>query len=459
MSVCDMLRIGKRNPRMVDNQNPEDFEKIRIAPEDIDIGDNDGFEKNDIFGYANFGNNLANIFQRTIGLRTVLLDDEWGSGKTIFVKQWAGLMRQQKASVIYIDAFENDYQSDPFLMLVNEITISFKGKSGFTDLVSASAKALETVLSNTIKLQSLGIIDTDKIFEAFKEKLNSGDAEKKSLSDFRTELDKIARKNNQLVIIIDELDRCRPDFALRLLERVKHLFDVEGVSFLLVASSSTLIQMVRHAYGFTEDQAVRYLDKFLNLRVSLPRALGGLNANRREIYADYLAKSTANVDKYARSQYGIYEALGRMAIQCGADLRTIEKIYFNFISVCVGDNFQVRLRSYVISLCLVKTITPDVFRDIVATGSCNWGALSAKLRINDLEMGNEEAMKLWPILHILTALFAPPEHLERLATDRENPFAEEAIGRGFSLESGGRLSREKMAKFVSRLIEDNISFN
>ena len=72
-----------------------------------------------------------------------------------------------------------------------------------------------------------------------------------------------------LVFIIDELDRCRPPFALNVLERVKHLFSVENVCFVLVAHLPQLEAVVKGSYGLGVD-ARTYLEKFFQLQVTLP---------------------------------------------------------------------------------------------------------------------------------------------------------------------------------------------
>jgi hypothetical protein len=63
-------------------------------------------------------------------------------------------------------------------------------------------------------------------------------------------------------IIIDELDRCRPDFALETLERIKHIFHVKNVKFILVYSETVLMSMINNRYGQKID-AQKYLTKFV----------------------------------------------------------------------------------------------------------------------------------------------------------------------------------------------------
>ena len=71
-------------------------------------------------------------------------------------------------------------------------------------------------------------------------------------------------QNQKLVIVIDELDRCRPDFALSMLEILKHLFHVPNGHFVLGVNLTALEHSVRARYGTGLD-AGRYLKKFYNL--------------------------------------------------------------------------------------------------------------------------------------------------------------------------------------------------
>ena len=71
-----------------------------------------------------------------------------------------------------------------------------------------------------------------------------------------------------LVFIIDELDRCKPSFALEILEKIKHFFSVPGVSFVLVCSMEQLVTAVRYSYGNID--AHTYLEKFYHIRLLFP---------------------------------------------------------------------------------------------------------------------------------------------------------------------------------------------
>jgi hypothetical protein len=81
----------------------------------------------------------------------------------------------------------------------------------------------------------------------------------------------------KLVIVIDELDRCRPDYALALLEIIKHFFAVPHVHFVLDVNLHELENSVKVRYG-AEINAGLYLQKFVTLTMALPnKSVDGLS--------------------------------------------------------------------------------------------------------------------------------------------------------------------------------------
>lgn len=79
----------------------------------------------------------------------------------------------------------------------------------------------------------------------------------------------MVEKGNRLVVFIDELDRCNPSYAVRLLERIKHYFSDDRITFVFSVSLKQLQNTVKKHYG-TEFDASRYLDRFFDLRMTLP---------------------------------------------------------------------------------------------------------------------------------------------------------------------------------------------
>ena len=209
------------------------------------------------------------------------------------VWHWAAYLaaEEQNYRVVYIDAFEQDYIEDPFLLIATELAQLIKNnqtvKDSFIEKSSAVMKALlplaATSLLNLITMMTIGkmhiaddikeIIDgvqedsEEAVGEWIKDKFKGHEAEK----HFRKELEKIAKADDKpIIIFIDELDRCRPDFAVKILERIKHFFNVENVVFVLLLNREQLQNAVKGVYG-AETDAATYLGKFVNFFFTLPK--------------------------------------------------------------------------------------------------------------------------------------------------------------------------------------------
>jgi len=234
------------------------------------------------------------------------LDARWGEGKTWFVRNWKRHLETTEIphNVIYLDAFANDYLDDPFLVITSEISNILKKdkstKRRVKKLIELSASVGTTLLPSLPKVAlTLGLhlvgaglvsgvlqqgyesakdgIDTlseeasDRIKESIQNKIANHEAEKNTLLDFKKHLSETVDKlDKPLVFIIDELDRCRPDFAIRLIERIKHFFDIPKIVFVLVVHKDNLKKIINTHYGY-ENINEDYLDKFIDFSIPLPQ--------------------------------------------------------------------------------------------------------------------------------------------------------------------------------------------
>ena len=149
--------------------------------------------------------------------------------KTTFVKMCQGLLSKENIDSIYIDAFENDYVGDPFLLLSKSI-ISYakdKGKKidTFRDMAKETAVSLIPSLGKALVSSFLSDKAAEDFAKLIEKKLDGKEQDqiqkfKESLSEISKELNSDG-KTRPLVIIIDELDRCKPSFAVDILEKVK----------------------------------------------------------------------------------------------------------------------------------------------------------------------------------------------------------------------------------------------
>lgn len=242
------------------------------------------------------GERLSQLMGRGDQPLVVALDGDWGSGKSHFLKLWTGSHAGfgGKAKVIYFDAFARDYLDDPFVSLVAAITEAQEKaaegtpaiKKTLGNLKKFAAKLVPSALRITAAALTAGATEAalfasgavadaaieglgqeaEKAIEQFWQREQGRIA---AIEAFRSALAELAEAQ-PLILVIDELDRCRPDFALSLLEVVKHFFSVKGVQFVLGVRLEALEESVRHRYGPNTDARL-YLQKFLHMRLSLPQ--------------------------------------------------------------------------------------------------------------------------------------------------------------------------------------------
>ncbi|MEN3977562.1 P-loop NTPase fold protein [Acinetobacter sp. CWB-B33] len=265
----------------------------------------------DLWDRRRLGEQLTNYVDRLNCGAVLALDARWGEGKTWFVRHWAKHLDDTQHNVIYLDAFANDYLDDPFLTIAAEISQTFRESEEIndTEIKDFNAKTASVLISlaavipmiaakagmHWIGMGGVGevfqevykegkeLYDTaseeiaTKVKEQIEKKIENHAVEKQTIRDFKKGLAELAKKlDKPLVFIIDELDRCRPDFAIRLIERIKHFFDIPKIVFVLVMNKSQLIQSVHTLYGYTAETNGDYFEKFIDFTIKFPQ-LDALN--------------------------------------------------------------------------------------------------------------------------------------------------------------------------------------
>ena len=72
----------------------------------------------------------------------------------------------------------------------------------------------------------------------------------------------------KIIIFIDELDRCNPQYAVKLLERIKHYFNHPKVVFVISYNKAELQHSIKTLYG-SEFSADKYLERFFDYEFGL----------------------------------------------------------------------------------------------------------------------------------------------------------------------------------------------
>lgn len=433
--------------------NETKITKERILPSPPAIEDDEGFEKNDLFGFKTFGQTLCNLFLNAEDLSVVLLDDDWGRGKSTFVKQWAGLMRTKGCNVIYLDAFEKDFLNDPFLALTSAATNNASNEEDKTKFIEAGLGLAQAMSLNLIEKGTGGLIkpeDLKKLLE------NNASGELEEVKEFKARLTKIAG-DGELIFIVDELDRCRPDFALRMLEQIKHFFEVPNVSFLLVAGQKQLAAMVNKAYGYNEEYALKYLDKFCQVKVYLPQQ-NWFSPDNINIFARYLVENSAlNVSgRYTE----LIELLSFVAKKYSLSLRDLERVWTRFTLTVISGKVNSKgvdegfYYSFLI-FCLLKHIDSEIYDKIKNNEPDIWRATHQALRIAPSigtlwENNKSENFGIY--------LRGFLDDSKNITLDKAHPFLRTVFTGNFGLSYGFDKPTEYVQQFVIPRIENIAGF-
>lgn len=261
----------------------------------LEIDPDDPF-KNDALGRRDLEPPLTQFVTQATGSFVLALDASWGSGKTTFLEMWQVKLKKEGHICMYLNAWQNDFVPDPLIAIVGELKKAiedYASQSGEASIIISEQRKknkkifnllLKHIVPLSVKIATHGLINIEPAIEKLIADTASSGAEsliknykkgKSEIKEFRKALGDLASQvaslnpSSKVVIIIDELDRCRPTYAIELLERVKHLFDASGVVFILGIDRSQLNHSIRSLYG-SEFDATGYLRRFIDLDYLLP---------------------------------------------------------------------------------------------------------------------------------------------------------------------------------------------
>ena len=313
------------------------------------ISEKPTFDTQDEFNRRPIAKNIIRLLTSPIDLSPMVIDGGWGTGKTEFCQKLIRLMQQQRRNYqpVYIDAFRSDHSGESLLALLAEIIKtctpedtdgqpSEKRKNITRKIAKAAGFGIKTVAKAAV-----GHVlkqNTDDLAEEFQQIMNDGqDADslaetvtdaaatiashtidatveallkeqieaEKNLGTLKACLKELAA-DKPIILFIDELDRCRPDYAVDMLEVIKHVFDVENVKVVLVTNTKQLRAAINHRYGMEVD-AQKYLDKFLKYSFALPDKIVARFEEERALVAVEYFKQLVRSNGIAGELKGLIE--------------------------------------------------------------------------------------------------------------------------------------------------------
>lgn len=260
--------------------------EYQIQPQELEIPKKDPF-KYDLLNREEVAKTLTELVSSIKGPCVMALDAPWGTGKTTFLKMWSQHLDDNKFPVVLVNVWETDFAKDPFVALCAELTSKFRSErdvdlsKNVVEMEKAAQAAFE-ILSMVISFKTGGTVNISPIGRFIsaltgsrQRPLDEYRKVRDSINLFKNSLQTVAKKlvenknNFPLIVIIDELDRCRPSYAVELLETAKHLFTVDKVIFVLAVNHTQLAHAVKAVYGDQFD-AEGYLRRFFDIDFHLP---------------------------------------------------------------------------------------------------------------------------------------------------------------------------------------------
>lgn len=214
------------------------------------------------------------------------INGQWGSGKTTFVKMWEQHLRNNDYKTLYFNAWENDLLTDPSVAILGELKkLLYKNdKKTFSKILKATATVTKNIVPSLGKAIANHYINNEILTgtienalsattEILEKEIEEYSKRKKGIDDFKTlltEYVKTESPDKPIVFIIDELDRCRPNYAVEVLEKVKHFFSVNGIVFVLSIDKSQMCNSIKGFYGSDNINSEDYLLRFIDIEYRLP---------------------------------------------------------------------------------------------------------------------------------------------------------------------------------------------
>lgn len=237
--------------------------------------------ENDTLGRNGKLNKLIELLNGIKGNKIISLDGKWGCGKTFFLKQLEYINKndvtlkgglsdtniqgfKEKYCVYYYNAWENDMHNSPLLSLIYSLINVFPEEK---DQTASDKIEIPFDVIECLKTISYNFINLDKVksYKDLTDEIHTSEEKKNALNNI---INQILPDDKRLIFIVDELDRCKPDYAVNMIEVIKHFYLNERIIFLLGTNNLQLSHTISNYYGSNFD-GCGYLNKIYNLVIEL----------------------------------------------------------------------------------------------------------------------------------------------------------------------------------------------
>lgn len=286
--------------------------------------------------------NIANNKKTT----SFAIDGDWGCGKSfvldMFEEKLAEIQSEETATdkyfIVRYNCWKYDYYEEPLIAIVAAILDVINEKTSVltpeqSEKVKGILKAVGATLLSMANsaVKAATNIDFGAAIDVVRSGLKAGKEQYEKMQSYdiyfsfnqalQSLRDSISQISNEytIVFLIDELDRCLPEYAIKVLERLHHLTENEtGIISIMAIDKKQLKDSVRHIFGFNNPDD--YLKKFIHFTV--PLNVGTISEKITEKYRDYISLFDQNLIPITDSLEEFMQAIFKKI-----DARTQEQIF------------------------------------------------------------------------------------------------------------------------------------
>ena len=355
----------------------------------------------DVLGRKEIANRLTNLISTQSVPFVVSVHGAWGTGKTFMLKRWQKDLEEKGFQAIYFNAWDDDFCDDPLIAIIGQLAdyFSYSKYSGIKDDIKTATNSLFRRSSVTLSVGVASITtpldsgqDDNDLLQVYLDQRKTKDTLKRHLEVLSARVAKDT--GHPVVFIVDELDRCRPTFAIELLERVKHIFDIPELVFIFGINRDELGKSIRSIYG--DIDADVYLQRFFDMEFTLPEA-------HTETFCSHLFEKfqldevfsslgPGSGSRIHRQEFRyIYTYISNLWARLGLSLREIENCVR--LVALLGRNLNPQRTMYpelIGVLIPLKSANPALYRKFVrgnCTGSHLMNYIDGKLSVGELSKG------------------------------------------------------------------------
>ena len=267
------------------------------------------------------------------------IDGEWGSGKTFVLEKFEEKLKEiqseetadNKYYVFHYDCWKYDYYEEPIIAIISAMIDEIENEPRFFSeeiqnvgkLAGKTVKDVLKAIMGELAQNKIGIdlveLATGILKDYDEEKEQNKDFD--SLYGFRKALDTTRRgileiaNNKAVIIVVDELDRCLPTYAIKILERLHHIFhELDNVVVMVSMDKRQLEQSIKALYGDIDVDV--YLRKFISFKVHLDNGIAD----------NFISKYESYVSLFRNTEEERINFFFKSIMQ-GIDMRTQERIF------------------------------------------------------------------------------------------------------------------------------------